>query len=676
MRSSRFGMLMLLTLVTALAPLPSRADYASDEILVKYKQGAESKATLRVQTLGAMSVQSVGKTTYKRVKLPKSLSVENAIEKLKRDPSVEYVGPNHILHIASTFPNDEIFLYGYDSFLYGTVYQWGLYDSESGSRIDIHAPEAWDITTGSSNVPIAVVDTGIDYTHPDLSSKMWTNPREIPNNGIDDDGNGYVDDTCGWDFVNHDNDAMDDNVVTVDYFGEVIEVKIFHGTGVASVAAASTNDGIGMAGVAWGCPVVPIKVMAADGTGLESDAAAGVTYAVDLGIKVINMSLATDVDLPALHDAIDYAWQKGAICICASGNENKSTGDTYPAGYSNALAVGAINEENQRCSPSDWPTMDGSVAGSNYGPYLDVMAPGNNIICASRQMDPDEYAPTQGTSVAAPFVSGVAALLWSAHPEWSNRKVFLQITHTADDISPTGFDVYTGYGRVNAYRALTENVQEIGSIAETKSAAVGSPVALTGVVLSTTSGEIANRLYMQNENRSSGILVYFSDTVPSNLSDGNFVDVSGATAIVSGERAIVGASITKRTDLADSKPKPLGMNNQTIGGGAFGSQVGVVNQYSFPRQMASGINNIGLLVRTAGKVRQVGTDWFYLDDGSNLDDGTGNTGIYVYVGSSIVRPNTGKNVIVTGISSCEIMSGSPVARRVLRPRRQSDIRVL
>jgi hypothetical protein len=118
------------------------------------------------------------------------------------------------------------------------------------------------------------------------------------------------------------------------------------------------------------------------------------------------------------------------------------------------------------------------------------------------------------------------------------------------------------------------------------------------------------------------------------------------------------------------------MNNKTIGGGVFGSQVAVVNQYSYPREMATGVNNIGLLVRTSGKVKQTGTDWFYLDDGSGLDDGTDYTGIYVYVGTSIVRPKSGKNVIVTGISSCDILTGSPVARKVLRPRRQSDIVVL
>lgn len=659
----RSAILITLTLIAATIPLPSHAEYVKDEILIKYKQGTEHKAELRVKALGVVPFRDVGMTRMKRAKLPQSLSVEKAIEQLRKDPSVEYVGPNHVLRIASVLPNDDIFINGYYDWMYDMyIPQWGLYNMKV---YDIEDPCAWDITTGSSSVPIAIIDTGVDYTHPDLSSKIWTNPGEIANNGVDDDHNGYTDDTKGWDFVNWDKDPMDDNV---DPYGFGIE--IFHGTFSASIAGAATNNGVGMAGVAWGCPIVPIKVMDAEGVGLESDVAAGVTYAVDLGIKVINMSLAGPDDVPALKDAVNYAWQNGALCVCASGNENVST-NMYPAYYSTALAVGASNEANQRCTATDW-----GAGGSNFGQYLDVVAPGTKIVGATSMLEPQDYYYSDGTSTAAPLVSGVAALLWSAHPEWSNQRVFLQLTRTADDCSPAGFDIYTGYGRVNAYRALTETVQVLSAIPQLKSAAVGSPVSLKGVVLSTSSGEIANRLYVQNKNRSNGIMLHFPSAVPTGLTDGDFVDVSGEVGVVSGEIAITNAAVTKRTDLANSKPRPLAMNNQTIGGKAFGSQLGVVNQYSYPRQMASGLNNIGLLVRTAGKVKQVGTDWFYLDDGCNLDDGTGNTGIYVYCGLSIIRPNSGRNVIITGVSSCEILQGSPVARRVLRPRRQLDIRVL
>lgn len=661
------GMFLILLAAAALAvgAVSAWADYKPDQVLIKYKPGGGKAALARAVALNGKPIRHLERIRTHVVRLPKGMRVEQAAKRLISDPNVEYAGPNHFLRIASVFPNDDVFLFGYYDWIYDTyIPQWGLYNQDSPTRADIHAPEAWSITTGSSSVRIAVLDTGVDYTHPDLSSKIWTNPGEIAGNGIDDDGNGYIDDTRGWDFVNWDNNPMDDNV---DPYG--FGMKVFHGTFSAGIAAAATNNSIGMAGVAWGCPIVPIKVMDAEGVGLESDVAAGVVYATDLGARVINMSLAGPDDVPVLRDAVNYAWANGALCVCASGNENVST-NMYPASYSTALAVGASNEYDQRCTASDWGT-----GGSNYGPYLDVVAPGTKIVSATSFMDEQDYYYMDGTSTSAPFVAGVAALIWSAHPDWSNQKVFLQITRTADDCSPAGYDIYTGYGRVNAYRALTQIVQQVTTISQAKSATVGAPVSLSGVVLSTSSGEIANRLYVQTANRANGILLYFPGTVPAGLSDGDAVDVNGTVGVVSGEVAITNATVTKRAD-PNKKPSALGMNGQTTGGGAFGNQAGVVNQYSYPRKMAAGVNNIGLLIRTAGKVRQVGTDWFYLDDGSNLDDGTGNTGIYVYVGMAIVRPNTGKNVVVTGISSCEILPGSPVARRVLRPRRQSDIKVL
>ena len=445
------------------------------------------------------------------------------------------------------FPNDDLFVNGYDDWLYGHVPQWGLYNPGQ--------PRRYSRTRGLGDHDGQPERTDSDCRHrrrlhpPRPRIQDMDQSRRDPSNGIDDDHNGFVDDTMGWDFVNWDNDPMDDNVILDPYFG--IEMKMFHGTFTASIAGAATNNSIGMAGVAWGCPIVPIKVMDDDGYGLESDVAAGVTYAVDLGIKVINMSLAGTDDVPALEDAVNYAWQHGALCVCASGNENVSR-YMYPACYSSALAVGASNDNDQRCTAADW--LEG---GSNYGSYLDVVAPGTKIVSASYMMEPDLYYDKDGTSISAPFVSGVAALLWSAHPEWSNQKVFLQITRTADDITPAGYDIYTGYGRVNAYRALTETVEEIATISQSKSAAVGSPVSLRGVVLSTSSGEIANRLYVQDKNRANGIMLYFPSAVPAGLADGDFVDVSGSVGVLRREGDNE-PSVTKRTDLANSKPRPLG----------------------------------------------------------------------------------------------------------------------
>lgn len=666
MKYSRFIFICLSVLLICTLQDPARAAYAQREVLIKYKQGVKAKGKIKTQSLGVSVVRDIHRIGMTRLKLPESMSVASAIAKLKDDPNIEYAGPNHILRITATQPNDPIFLYGYYDWIFDDyLYQWGLYNQGSYPRRDIRAPEAWDITTGSPNVIIAVLDTGVDYTHPDLSSKMWINAGEIPGNGIDDDHNGYVDDVRGWNFAYSNNNTMDDNA---DPYG--FGLKMFHGTFVASIAGAATNNGKGIAGVAWGCPIMPIKVADEMGYGLESDVAEGVIYAVDNGAKVVNMSLAGDENVPALADAVDYAWQRGVLCVCASGNENVST-NMYPAAYGNALSVGASNENDQRCTSADW-----GAGGSNYGPYLDVVAPGKKIIGASSLLEEHDYYYNDGTSAASPFVAGVAALLWSAHPDWSVQKVFLQITRTADDVSPAGYDIYTGHGRVNAYRALTENVQISTTIAQAKAEGVGKPVSLSGVRLTTSSGEIANRMYVEAEDRASGMLLFFAGNVPSGLSDGDYVDISGSTGLVSGELAITSPSITKISAIPNKKLQPVMMPNKTTGGGPLGGQVGVVDQYSYPRKMAIGLNSVGLLVRTTGKVTKVGTNWFYMDDGSNLDDGTGETGLYVDVGLSIVRPNKGKQVIITGIMTCDILQGSPVARRVLRPRRQADIKVL
>ena len=651
-----------------LSPLAGRT-HAGDQIIVRFRPGHEQAAPLLhflARTEPRRSIPALGIQT---VRLRKGADLEKALERYRNSPAVEYAGPNHVLRIAAQrWPNDPILLYGWDYLDLGFIilYQWGLYNDGSGSgfgpgglpRADIKAPEAWAVETGRPDVVIAVLDTGIDYTHPDLAGKVWTNPREIPANGIDDDANGFVDDWRGWDFANSDNDPWDDH--------EDSGMAVQHGTFVSAIAAASTNDGVGMAGVSWGSPVMALKVMDSSGYGLEDDAAAAVVYAADNGAKIINMSL-TGEDVPALRAAIQYAQQKGCLVIAASGNSGTSA-DTYPASYPEVLSVGATNEYDQRCTAADW-----GQGGSNYGSYLDVMAPGNNILSATSMMEPQGYFVLPGTSAAAPFVAGVAALVWSRYPDWTAQQVFNQIVRTCDDLGTAGWDMFTGWGRVNAYRALTETPQDAGGIAAVKEMLSGTSVALRGVVLSTSSGEIPGRLYVQEPDRSSGILLHYQGSVPSGLQSGDVVELFGTVGQVSGERAILGAQVTKTGTTAE--PRPLAMTNRALGGAQMGRQQGVVDQYSFPRKMADGLNNIGLLVSTWGKVTAVGTDWFYLDDGTGLDDGGAYRGVFVHC-PTVVRPGLNRYVRVTGISGCEIQQGSPVPRRVLRPRRQSDIEVV
>ena len=663
---------LALTLPVAASPGPSPLagrTHAGDQIIVRFRPGHEQAAPLLhflARTEPRRSIPALGIQT---VRLRKGADLEKALERYRNSPAVEYAGPNHVLRIAAQrWPNDPILLNGWDYLDPGFIilYQWGLYNDGSGSgfgpgglpRADIKAPEAWAVETGRPDVVIAVLDTGIDYTHPDLAGKVWTNPPEIPANGIDDDANGFVDDWRGWDFANSDNDPWDDH--------EDSGMAVQHGTFVSAIAAASTNDGVGMAGVSWGSPVMALKVMDSSGYGLEDDAAAAVVYAADNGAKIINMSL-TGEDVPALRTAIQYARQKGCLVVAASGNSGTSA-DTYPASYPEVLSVGATNEYDQRCTAADW-----GQGGSNYGSYLDVMAPGNNILSATSMMEPQGYFVLPGTSAAAPFVAGVAALVWSRYPDWTAQQVFNQIVRTCDDLGTAGWDMFTGWGRVNAYRALTETPQNARGIAAVKEMRSGTSVALRGVVLSTSSGEIPGRLYVQEPDRSSGILLHYQGSVPSGLQSGDVVELFGTVGQVSGERAILGAQVTKTGTTAE--PRPLAMTNRALGGSQMGRQQGVVDRYSFPRKMAEGLNNIGLLVSTWGKVTAVGTDWFYLDDGTGLDDGGAYRGVFVHC-PTVVRPGLNRYVRVTGISGCEIQQGSPVPRRVLRPRRQSDIEVI
>ncbi|MEN6370648.1 MAG: S8 family serine peptidase [Armatimonadota bacterium] len=657
---SRLSILYIIVLF--LLPVAAMAEYVPDELIVRLKPGRGLSQLSRLQgNIGAKVKQNIERERFYTLKLPEGLDLGKVIARFRSHPAVEYAGPNHIFRIALE-PDDPLFRNDYSD----DPPQWGLYNDgynndffsmlggTSVEGADIHAEEAWDVTTGSSSVIIASVDTGVDYTHEDLAGNIWTNPGEIAGNGIDDDKNGYVDDIMGWNFVGKSADVQDDHG---------------HGTFTASVADAEGNNGVGMAGVAWNCRIMALKVLDENGYGLEDDAAKAVMYAVDNGAKVINMSMEGD-DAPLLKYAVNYAWNKGAICVCASGNEDQGPDKpSYPASYTNALSVGASNQSDERCSEWDWFT-----GGSNYGYYLDVVAPGAWITGASPY---DQYTIENGTSAAAPFVSGIAALVWSVHPDWSNAEVFFHILHTADDVDAKGYDIYTGWGRVNAWRAVSEPINYTGSVGNAKITASNTPVVMKDMVLSCSSTAFTDRIYVQNEDRSSGIMVYYGDgNVPPDLEIGDRLTVLGTTGTVSGECAILNPVVHMSSK--GNPPRPLGMSNRAVGGGAFGLQGTVVDHYPIKRTYSNAMNNIGLLVTVFGRVTKAQDDWFYIDDGSKLLDNSGYTGIRVVYDPDILAPPLeGDYAAVTGISTCELVQGSTtVRRRIIRPRIDGDIWVI
>ncbi|QZZ20986.1 S8 family serine peptidase [Leptothermofonsia sichuanensis E412] len=268
----------------------------------------------------------------------------------------------------------------------------------------INAPEVWARGYTGQGVVVAVIDTGVDYTHPDLSANIWINTREIPGNGIDDDGNGFIDDIRGWDFVQRDNTPTDPNG---------------HGTHVAGTIAA-VNNSFGATGVAYNAQIMPVRVLDANGSGNSANIAAGIRYAVNNGADVINLSLGGGFSSD-IQAAIQYATQLGAMVVMASGNESQSQ-PGYPARLATqyGIAVGAVDRNNKVAGFSN-------SAGSS--PLNYVVAPGVSVYSTTPN---NTYRSYSGTSMATPHVAGVAALILSANPNLSPAEVTTLLAGTAN----------------------------------------------------------------------------------------------------------------------------------------------------------------------------------------------------------------------------------------------------
>ena len=587
--------------------------YKPGEILVKFKPGAPAQAIIASHR--ATVREFVPRIDVHCLRLPPGLSVSEAVEKFRRNPNVVFASPNHIVY-ATVFPDDEWFEW----------FQWGLYNTEG--RHDIHAPEAWNLHTGSASTIIAIIDTGIEADHPDLSAKVIQ----------------------GYNAINGSTDTDDDHM---------------HGTFVAGIAAASTNNYEGIAGVDWHARLMPVKVLDASGQGEEIDAAEGIIWAVNNGAKIINLSIGTYLNVPALEAAVNAAWDDGSVVVCSSGNDDldDATSPHYPSYYPATIAVGATNEYDERCTYEDW-----GEGGSNYGDSLDVMAPGNWIFSTAPTWYPTmlgvPYELMSGTSASAPFVSGLAGLVWAAHPTWTNQQVRNQIEQTCDDIGSTGWDRYTGWGRINAYRALSEAFDVYPTVASLRNAADGTFVSLPARPVTAGTTNFTNRFYIEDPDRSAGIMVYYGSTVTTPTSIGDSAEVSGKLSLVGGERAIINPKVTVHSPVA--VPKALAMLNRSVGGEltSYGGATG-----------GNGLVNTGLLIQSWGRVTAVGWNYFYMDDGGNVEDGSGFTGLKVYTGK-LTRPARDDFVVVTGISSAEIPPETEVRIAVLRPRQRSDIRIV
>ena len=306
----------------------------------------------------------------------------------------------------------------------------------------VRLPQAWAIEKGNRNVVIAVIDSGIDYKHEDLAPKVWINPKETPENGLDDDGNGYIDDVYGWDFTDAPNLQAEGDYLEGD--NEPID-ESGHGTHVAGIAGALPNNGIGIAGVAWECPLMAIRAglsLGGSSRMQDDDSASAIVYAADNGANIVNMSWGSERRSFVIQDAIDYAYSRGVVLVAAAGNSQKPEA-IFPAAYRKVIAVASTEQNQQRFYQS------------NFGASIDIGAPGNVIL--STQIN-NQYRLLTGTSMASPHVAGVAALLLAKRPTLTHEEIRHILINTADPVYREDSDElderFVGAGTVNAERAL------------------------------------------------------------------------------------------------------------------------------------------------------------------------------------------------------------------------------
>jgi subtilisin family serine protease len=411
--------------------------YAPDQIIIKLKSDAAQSATVeaifdqvlpfRYSSFEKLSAEDSSETCL--VTLGGAMSVEEAIAEAEKDPRVEYAEPNYYCHAADTMPNDPMF-----------NEMWGLYNS-TRAGVDIGATRAWDITTGDDDVVVAVIDTGVDFSHADLAPNAWVNPRETAGNGRDDDNNGLVDDINGWNFFANNNRVF------------VSETTDRHGTHVAGTIAAAGNNGVGISGVAWKARIMALKFLDSGASSIDG-AVKAINYAIDqkkrgVNVRVINASWYASAETKSLKDAIAAAGQAGILFVCAAANGGADkVGDDidqaklYPPSWTdlpNLMSVAAVD------------SSDNLASFSNYGrSTVSVAAPGVLILST---VPGGSYGYMSGTSMATPHVAGVAALLAATSRQMSPTQIKQRIIETAQP-SLALIGKVASSGRANAYFAL------------------------------------------------------------------------------------------------------------------------------------------------------------------------------------------------------------------------------
>jgi len=435
------------------------AAYIRGELLVKFKDGVtRSRQADKHRRFGAKKLKGFSTIHVDHVKLPADITVEEAINLYNSDPDVEYAEPNYIVSAEEFIPNDPLFDTMWD------LRNTGQTGGTAGADMD--TANAWDLTTGNSDLVVAVIDTGIDYNHEDLVGNIWTNTGEIPSNGIDDDGNGYVDDVHGWDATTCAEFGLFDCISYKAADGDPIDDS-GHGTHCAGTIGADGNNGIGVAGINWDVQTMACKFITAQGWGLISDAISCLDYVgtmKDQGVNIVATSNSWGGGgySQAMYDAVQAQMEKDILFIAAAGNsaDDNDTFNHWPSNFNvpNVIAVAATDHNDEMT----WF--------SSYGDHtVHVGAPGLNIIslrAAGTDLygdglhfipdgDPNaKYYRMSGTSMATPHVSGLAALIKSQDMmrDWADIKNLILTGGT--NTAAMKYASISGK-RINAYGSLT-----------------------------------------------------------------------------------------------------------------------------------------------------------------------------------------------------------------------------
>lgn len=433
---------LLSALVTFAAPVPAIAaqdtatDFVPGELLVKFRDGVRSSDIANIlRDSGGRTRRTVRGVDVQVVSVSRGTE-KSRLEQLRRNPLVEYAELNGI-YSAVAMPNDP---------RVGEQWQYENTGQTGGTAdADIDAFAAWDVTQGSANVAVAIVDTGIDSSHADLAGKVVKSVNFTSSSTAED--------------------------------------RYGHGTHVAGIVAATTGNGLGVAGTCPTCVLYNVKVLGDDGNGSWADIAAGINWALDNGAKVINLSLGGTSGSYAVQSSINNAWSRGVVIVAASGNSNTSRA-FYPAYYSNIIAVAATTSQDQKASFS------------NYGSWVDVAAPGQNILSTTMG---STYGLMNGTSMATPFVSGLAGLLWSTPYGTSATAVRSRLESTADHISGTGSR--WANGRINACKAVSGRCDQVTT---GPTVSIASPV--SGTIVTNPSASLLVQVAANDATASTGSL--------------------------------------------------------------------------------------------------------------------------------------------------------------------------